>query len=100
MLWNSWRVTELRNYLPAENRRAMFALMSAVGFNPAPVNEVEELRKAYGSLNDVSRNVASAQACLGKDDKRMAEHHLKAAEWHLDQAKKSIASVGGIKARQ
>ena len=24
--------------------------MLAVGFNPAPVNEVEELRKAYGSL--------------------------------------------------
>ena len=44
--------------------------MSAVGFNPAAVNELEELRKICGSLNDVSRNLASAQACLGKDDKR------------------------------
>ena len=75
----------------------MFALMSAVGFNPAPVNEVEELRKAYGSLNDVSRNLAGAEKCVKTQNPKMAVAHLLAAVWHTEQAKKSIAAVGQVK---
>lgn len=54
--------------------------MSAVGLHPAPVNEIEEISKAYGSLNDVSRNIADAdrgvknqdQECLSPKSGRVA----------------------------
>jgi hypothetical protein len=68
--------------------------MSAIGFTPAPPNEIEALREAYGSMNDVARNLASVARCIKKQDLRMADHHLRAAEWHLDQAKEKIAAVG------
>jgi hypothetical protein len=42
--------------------------MSAVGLHPAPVNEIEELTKAYGSLNDVSRNIADADRGVKNQD--------------------------------
>jgi outer membrane murein-binding lipoprotein Lpp len=68
--------------------------MSAIGFSPRSPNELDQLREAYRSLNDVTRNLASAQKCLQKEDLRMAEHHLRAAEWHAAQAKQRIAAVG------
>jgi hypothetical protein len=71
--------------------------MSAIGFAPGAPNELDQLREAYRSLNDITRNLASAQKCLKKEDLRMAEHHLRAAEWHAGQAKQRIAGVGQLK---
>jgi hypothetical protein len=34
--------------------------MSAIGFSPGTPNELDQLREAYGSLNDVERNFAVA----------------------------------------
>jgi hypothetical protein len=70
--------------------------MSAIGFTPQ-LNEIDELRKAYGAMNDVARNLASVSQCLKRQDLRMADHHLRAAEWHLGQAKQRIAAVGQAK---
>ena len=71
--------------------------MSSIGFAQRPQSEVELLRSAYKSLNDVSRNLAGAERCVKSQDLKMAEHHLRAAEWHLSQAKQSIAVVGQSK---
>jgi len=71
--------------------------MSAIGFSPQSPNQLDQLREAYRSLNDITRNLASAQKCLQQEDLRMAEHHLRAAEWHVGQAKQRIAAVGAIK---
>lgn len=66
----------------------------SIGFAPRTENELEQLRSAYKSLNDVTRNLANAAKCVKNQDVRMAEHHLRAAEWHLGQAKQVIAGVG------
>ena len=68
--------------------------MSAIGFSPGSPNELDQLREAYRSLNDITRNLDSAQKCVKQEDLRMAEHHLRAAEWHVEQAKQRIATVG------
>ena len=72
--------------------------MSAIGFSPGTPNELDQLREAYRSLNDITRNLASAQKCLKQEDLRMAEHHLQAAEWHVRQARQRIEAVGVVKA--
>lgn len=66
----------------------------SIGFAPRTESEVEQLRSAYKSLNDVTRNLAHVATCVKNQDLRMAEHHLRAAEWHLAQAKQVIAVVG------
>lgn len=66
----------------------------AIGFAPGAENEVQQLRSAYKSLNDVTRNLANVAKCVRSQDLRMAEHHLRAAEWHLAQAKQVITVVG------
>jgi len=66
----------------------------AIGFAPGTQNDVEQLRSAYKSLNDVTRNLANVAKCVKGQDLRMAEHHLRAAEWHLAQAKQAITVVG------
>jgi hypothetical protein len=66
----------------------------AVGFRPAPVDEVEELREAHSSLNDIARNLAHAIRCLEQRDLKMLRACLTTAEWHTEQAKKSIVPVG------
>ena len=75
--------------------------MSSIGFAPRPGSrpgsEVEQLRSAYKSLNDVTRNLASAANCVKTQELKMAEHHLRAAEWHLVQAKRTIAEIGQTK---
>jgi hypothetical protein len=73
--------------------------VSAVGFNPAPVNELEELRKAYGSLNDVTRNLADAVKCINRQDLKLAEARLSAANWHLEQAKRKLVAVAEVKTK-
>ena len=71
--------------------------MSSIGFAPRQGSEVEQLRAAYKSLNDVTRNLANAARCVKGQDLKMAEHHLRAAEWHLGQAKRTIAEIGATK---
>lgn len=71
--------------------------MSSIGFAPRSANEVEQLRAAYRSLNDVARNIANASKCMKDQDLRMADHHLRAAEWHLNQAKQAITVIGQAK---
>jgi hypothetical protein len=66
----------------------------AVGFLPEPINEVEELRKAYGSLNDIARNLKDALSHLHKCDLNTLGACLRAAQWHTEQAKKSIEKAG------
>ena len=69
----------------------------AVGFSPAPVNDVEELREAYSSLNDIARNIAHALRCLQQRDLKMLRACLTTAQWHTEQAKKSINAAGQTK---
>jgi hypothetical protein len=71
--------------------------MSSIGFAPRHQSEVEQLRSAYRSMNDVARNLTSAAKCLKDHDVRMAGHYLRAAEWHVSQAKQAIAVVGQTK---
>ncbi|HEX6717991.1 MAG TPA: hypothetical protein VF088_12810 [Pyrinomonadaceae bacterium] len=71
--------------------------MSSIGFAPRQDSEVEQLRSAYRSMNDVTRNLASATKCLKEHDVRMAGHYLRAAEWHVEQAKQAIAVLGHTK---
>lgn len=74
--------------------------MSSVGFVPDPKNEVEQLRNAYSSLNDIARNLAGALRCLQQRDLKTATAHLNTAQWHTEQAKKSSAAVGLTKAKK
>ena len=71
--------------------------MSSIGFAPRTASELEQLRAAYRSLNDVIRNLTSAAKCIKNQDLRLAEHHLRAAEWHASQAKQAITLVGQTK---
>lgn len=71
--------------------------MSSIGFAPRAGSEKEQLRSAYRSLNDVTRNLTHAARCVKIQELKMAEHHLRAAEWHLAQAKRTIAEIGQSK---
>ena len=71
--------------------------MSSIGFAPRAGSEVEQLRAAYRALNDVTRNLAGVARCVKSQELKMAEHHLRAAEWHLAQAKETIATLGQSK---
>jgi len=71
--------------------------MSSIGFAPRAASELEQLRSAYRSINDVTRNIANAVKCIKSQDLRLAEHHLRAAEWHASQARQAIASLGQTK---
>ena len=56
--------------------------MSAIGFSTKAETEIEQLRAAYSSLNDITRNLVDAEKCIKKQDLRLAEAHLRAAQWH------------------
>jgi hypothetical protein len=72
--------------------------MSSVGFNPnGSDQEIDRLREACQSLNDVLRGIASAQACIDLLNFGTAKDHLKAAQWHAGEAKKVITSLGQAK---
>ena len=68
--------------------------MSSVGFIPRSESELEQLRAAYQSLNDLLRNLAAAEACLKNLDLKMTGDHLKVAQWNAQQARKKIESIG------
>jgi len=67
--------------------------MSSIGFAPPVENEMDQLRAVYRSMNDVARNLANAGQCVRDNDPRMAAHHIRAAEWHVAQAKQAIALI-------
>jgi hypothetical protein len=53
--------------------------MSSVGFVPGAVKELEQLREAWKTLNDLLKNLANAEACLQKHDLQFTAVHLKVA---------------------
>lgn len=72
--------------------------MSSVGFTSQSNNdELEKLREAWRSLNDVSRNLRNAEAALIKRDDNLIAAHLQVAKWNVEQVKKAIAQVGQAK---
>ena len=73
--------------------------MSSVGFTSNGRDiELDKLREADDSLNDVVRGIEAAMACIDAMNFGMAKAHLNAAKWHTDKAKKAIAVVGQAKA--
>ena len=51
--------------------------MSSVGFVPGAVKELEQLREAWKTLNDLLKNLANAEACLQKHDLQLtADYEL------------------------
>ena len=72
--------------------------MSAVGFTPqSKEDEVEKLREAWRSLNNLLKNLANAEACLPNHDLTLTAHHLHVAKWNVGEVKKAIAAVGQAK---
>lgn len=72
--------------------------MSSIGFTPQSKNdELEKLREAWRSLNDVMRNLINAEAALIKRDDNLIAAHLQVAKWNVEQVKKAIALVGQSK---
>ena len=67
--------------------------MSSVGFTPqSKDNELEKLREAWKSLNDLQKNLANAEACLNNLDLKLTGDHLKVAKWNVAQVKKAIVA--------
>ncbi len=72
--------------------------MSSVGFTPQSKDyELEKLREAWHSLNDLLNNITNAEACLQNHDLKLTADHLKVAKWNVAQVKKAIAVVGQAK---
>jgi hypothetical protein len=74
--------------------------MSSVGFTPqSKDHELEKMREAWRSLNDLLKNLANAEACLQNQDLKLTADHLKVAKWNVAQVKKAIAVVGQSKSQ-
>jgi hypothetical protein len=72
--------------------------MSSVGFTSQHKdNELEKLREAWKSLNDLLKNLSNAEACLKNHDLKLTENHLGVAKWNVEQVKKAITFVGQAK---
>jgi len=72
--------------------------MSSVGFTPqSKDNELEKLREAWRSLNDLLENLENAEACLQNHDLKLTADHLKVAKWNVGEVKKAIKVVGQAK---
>jgi hypothetical protein len=56
--------------------------------------QLEKLREADESLNDVVRGIESAVEAIDSMNFGTAKDHLTAAKWHLGEAKKRITMVG------
>jgi hypothetical protein len=83
--------------LPSKNPRATFCVMSSVGFSSQADSEIEQLRKAYRTLNDLLKTLTNAEVCLKNLDLKLTGDHLKVAKWSVGQAQKAIAAVGQAK---
>ena len=72
--------------------------MTSVGFtSQSKDDELEKLREAWRSLNDLLKNLSNAEACLKNLDLKLTADHLKVAKWNVAQVKKAIAVVGQAK---
>jgi hypothetical protein len=72
--------------------------MSSVGFTShSKDNELEKLREAWRSLNDLLKNLSNAEACLKNLDLKLTGDHIKVAKWNVAQVKKAIAAAGQAK---
>jgi hypothetical protein len=72
--------------------------MSSVGFtSQTKDDELEKLREAWRSLNDLLKNLTNAEACLQNHDLKLTVDHLKVAKWNVAQAKKALTVVGQSK---
>jgi hypothetical protein len=84
--------------LATENHAASFFSMSSVGFtHQSKDDELEKLREAWRSLNDVLRNLRNAEAAVIIRDLNLIAAHLQVAKWNVEQVKKAIAFVGQSK---
>ena len=83
-----------------ENPLAKFVRMSSVGFTPQSQDELEKLREAYRSLNDLMKNLKNAEICLKNLDLKLTGDHLKVAKWNVEQVKKAITTVGLSKTKK
>ena len=64
--------------------------MSSVGFTPqSKDHELEKLREAWRSLNDLLKNLTNAEASLQNHDLKLTAHHLQVAKWNVAQVKKA-----------
>jgi hypothetical protein len=59
--------------------------------------EIEKLREAMSSLNDLCRTIEAGIAQIDVMNFGMVGPNLKAATWHAEQAKKFIREVGQSK---
>jgi hypothetical protein len=86
-------------FLPTENSRATFAgcrqSVSLVSLGASWTNCAKPIAP-YTTSREISPVLKSV---LKKKDLRMAEHHLRAEEWHAAQAKQRIAAVGQVKVK-
>ena len=74
--------------------------MSSVGFtSQGKDDELEKLREAWRSLNDLLKNLSNAEACLKNLDLKLTSDHIKVAKWNVSQVKKAIAMVGQSKSQ-
>jgi hypothetical protein len=81
--------------LPTENLAASFSIMSSVGFTPqSKDDELEELREAWRSLNDLLTNLTNAEESLQNHDLSLTANHLQVAKWNVGEVKKAIKCVG------
>ena len=72
--------------------------MSSVGFTPQTKDhELEKLREAWRSLNDLLKNLTNAEASLQNHDLSLTANHLQVAKWNVAQVKKAIAAAGQAK---
>jgi hypothetical protein len=71
--------------------------MSSVGFTPSTEKELEQLREAWKTLNDLLKNLSNAETCLKNLDLKLTADHLKVAKWNVEQTKKAIKIVGQAK---
>ena len=72
--------------------------MSSVGFTlQSKDHELERLREAWHSLNDLLKNLNNAEACLNNPDLKLTADHLQVAKWNLGQVKKALTVVGQAK---
>lgn len=75
--------------------------MSSAGFTPQSTDkELEKLREAWRSLNDVSRDLTSAEVALNNRDHNLIAAQLQVAKWNVQQVKKAITAVGPRKTKR
>jgi hypothetical protein len=60
----------------------------------SPEKELEKLREAFDSLNDVARGVETALAHIDLMNFGTAKDQLKAVKWHIGEVKKRLTEVG------